>query len=82
MNWTEELARSLERSGKRIHVETLEVLVSEGAINEKTAKVAVVRLEFFRQYTKTDRTAADIEADIAAQYDLKERTVRKYRTLK
>jgi len=51
-----------------------------GALTDTTVKRTVVGCEFFRIFTSTrDRTARDIELEIAARYDIPLKTVQEIR---
>ncbi len=50
--------------------QVVEFLYAGGAINNRSLRFHVIGAEFFRLMRDTDRTASDIEQELAARYDV------------
>lgn len=55
--------------------EVVEFLYNGGAVNDDTIRQQVISVEFFRMYAEGDRTARDIEEELAARYEVDRSTV-------
>lgn len=60
--------------------QVVEFLYAGGAINNRSLRFHVIGSEFFRMMRDTDRTASDIEQELAARYDVSHNFVKYIRS--
>lgn len=55
--------------------QVVEFLYAGGGLNDRTLRFHVIGAEFFRLMRETDRTAHDIEQELAARFDVSRQMV-------